>query len=45
MIRACAFLSVVLLAACGADGAPERPGGPSIDISATATIGIEGSAE
>jgi hypothetical protein len=34
---------LALLAACGADGAPERPGAkPGITISGTAEIGVTG---
>ncbi|MCV6591479.1 MAG: hypothetical protein OIF48_00890 [Silicimonas sp.] len=37
-----AFLALVALAACGADGAPE-PKSSGVSISGTAKIGIKGS--
>jgi hypothetical protein len=43
MIRAASLFALIALAACGADGAPERPGGAIVDLSGSATIGVEGS--
>lgn len=40
-MRVLAFLSLVVLAACGADGEPQTPGAkPGVGVSGTVEVGI-----
>lgn len=42
-MRYLAILTVLALAACGADGEPERPAAkPGVSITGTASVGISG---
>jgi len=36
------LVSLLLLAACGVDGEPERPGGTTLNIGGEARIGVSG---
>jgi hypothetical protein len=42
MIRALPLLVLLALAACGADGSPQRQIEPGLRVSGTATIGVAG---